>query len=176
MQIKINFPAHLLLCLSLLIFGFTQAQDDKENKLIEFKGLGQWEIWCLDIKQSGNVECNLNHVLRYKNHPDFRAMIFRFYSDGNQVTRMVIDHEWQTSFSRGYFQVDEFEKIDLSDCSKQCEFTGEPLINVIDQFSAGSKATIRFHDYLVQEFEQNIPINSFAEGMQNLKEMQKRFN
>ena len=176
MQAKIKYVAQLLLSLNLVIFGLALAQDDKENKLVEFKGLGQWEIWCLNIKQSGNIECNLNHVLRYKNHPDFRAMIFRFYSDGDQITRMVIDHEWQTSFLRGYFQVDDFEQIDLSDCGEQCEFTGETLMRVIDQFGSGNKATIRFHDYLVQEFEQNIPINSFAEGVQNLNEMQERFN
>ncbi len=170
------FRYWLVLVFGILFFNAAFAQDDKENKLVEFKGFGQWEIWCIDIKQAGNVECNLNHVLRYKNHPDFRAMIFRFYSDGDQVTRMVIDHEWQTSFVKGNFQVDDYGVIDLSNCSKQCELEGQQLIKIIEQFSSGDKATIRFHDYLIQEFEEHIPINNIVEALQNLNEMQARFN
>ena len=175
MQMKIKALCWLTVYFSLQIFGSAQAQDDQENKLVEFKGYGQWEVWCVDIQQSGTVECNLNHVLRYKNHPDFRAMIFRFYSDGDQVIKMAIDQEWQTSFSKGYIQVDDLEMIDLSDCAKKCESEGQQLEKILTQFSSGKTATIRFHDYFVQEFEENIPVSSFAEGLQSLNEMQARY-
>ena len=176
MQIKVNLLARLLLSLSFVIFGFARAQDNKENKLVEFKGLGQWEVWCLDINQSGTIECNLNHVLRYKDHPDFRAMIFRFYSDGEQITRLTIDHEWQTSFARGFLQIDDFEQVDLSDCSEQCDLENKQLENLVDQLNSANKARIRFHDYFVQEFEESMPLSGFAEGVQILKQLQTRFN
>ena len=150
------------------------AQAEKKNKLVDFKAFGQWEIWCIDMAQSGNIKCNLNQVLRYKNHPDFRAMIPRIFTDGNRITYMEIDREWQTGFSRGYIQVDKFEPVSLSDCGKPCVLEGEKLSLLLDQFGTGSKATIHFHDYLVEEFNVNISLTQFASAISALKTMQPK--
>jgi len=174
-QILKYFKNWLLVVIGLSLISSAYAQDDKKNKLVEFKGFFQWEVWCIDINQSGNIECNLNHVLRYKDHPDFRAMIFRFFSDGDQITRMTIDHEWQSSFSRGFIQIDDFDQVGLSHCEKVCELHEQQLTQIVDQMSSGDKAMIRFHDYLVQEFEENIPLSGFVQGMQSLVEMQNRY-
>ncbi len=172
MQAKYIFTVYLLLAVTLTAEPLIAQQ---KNKLVEFKRFDQWEIWCIDIEQSGRVECNLNQVLRYKDHPDFRAMIVRFYTDGDEITKMLIEHEWQTSFSRGYLQVGDFEKISLSDCGKDCVLKGNQLVQVVEQFSADNQANIRFHDYLVQEFDIKLSLSSFAEALQSLKQMQKYY-
>ena len=152
-----------------------QAEDEKKNKLKEFRGFGQWEVWCIDIAQSGTVECNLNQVLRYKNHPDFRALIPRIYTREGRVDRLVIDREWQTSLSRGFIQVDNNEPISLSWCRNPCVITGILLAKIVQQFSSGENATIRIHDYFVQQFDVNISLNNFPAALEALQEMQSRY-
>ena len=164
------------IALILLSVGWFVPYDDsyaqQKNKLAEFKAFGQWEIWCIDMAQSGNIQCNLNQVLRYKNHPDFRAMIPRIYSDGHRITRLEIDREWQTGFHRGYIQVDDFDSISLSDCGTPCVLEGKMLSELINQFAEGKNATIHFHDYLVEEFDVDISLKEFSQALEVLKIMQ----
>ena len=166
-----DFISALALC-ALLFLNDASAQAEPKNKLVDFKAFGQWEVWCIDMAQSGDIQCNLNQVLRYKNHPDFRAMIPRIFTDGQQITYMEIDREWQTGFTRGYIQVDNHEPVSLSDCGKPCVLKGEVLNKLIDQFSAGDKATIHFHDYLVEEYNVNISLQEFVSAVESLKTMQ----
>ena len=154
------------------LFAIFYAYADEKNKLVDFKAFGQWEIWCIDIAQVGDIHCNLNQVLRYKNHPDFRAMIPRFFTDGKQLTRLEIDREWQTGFSRGYIQVDDFEPVSLKTCGKPCILEGTTLEKLVDQFIKGKKASIHFHDYLVEEFNVEISLSEFKQAVETLKLMQ----
>ena len=162
----------LSLGFSFLFYSSAYTQAEQKNKLVDFKAFGQWEIWCIDIAQSGNIQCNLNQVLRYKNHPDFRAMIPRFFTDGRLITRLEIDREWQTGFARGYIQVDNFEPVSLSNCDKPCVLDGEVLSELLDQFSHGKEATIHFHDYLVEEFDVDISLAQFRQAISTLIVMQ----
>ena len=99
-------------------------------------------------------------------------MIHRFFTDGGLITRMEIDHEWQTGFARGYIQVDNLGPVYLSDCGKPCVLDGEVLAEIIDQFSNGKKATIHFHDYLVEEFDVDISVAQFSQAIDSLIDMQ----
>ncbi len=152
-----------------------QEETHKKNKLVEFKGFGEWEIWCIDIMQSGNIECNLNQVLIYKYHPDFRAMIVRFYSDGNNIHKFKLDHEWQTSLSRGYIQVDRQPSLSLADCDKPCVLQGKPAMQISSQFAGGENAVIRIHDYVVQEFRIDIELDQFAPAAETLHNLAKKY-
>lgn len=155
-----------------LFFSATCVSADKKNKLVAFRAVGQWEIWCIDIAQSGDIQCNLNQVLRYKNHPDFRAMIPRFFTDGKAITTMKIDREWQTGFARGYIKVDNFEPVSLSSCEKQCVLDGAVLSGLINQFTHGNNASIHFHDYLIEEFDVDISLAQFGKAVNLLIQMQ----
>ena len=159
----------------MLISPAAYGQNGEKNKLVEFKRFGEWEIWCLDIAGSGNIQCNLNQVLRYKNHPDFRAMIPRFYSDGARITRLVFDREWQTSFARAFIQVEGFEPVSLSQCDTPCVVEDEKLVEILRQFSSQGKAIIRIHDYLVQQFDVRIGLDSFPLALESLINMQSRY-
>ena len=180
MQLKL-FPwyKHLYRACAIVITAFSlsiaQGETLKKNKLVEFKGFGEWEIWCIDMAQSGHIECNLNQVLRYKNHPDFRAMIIRFYTDGETVTRALIDREWQSSFSRAFIQVDQHEENSLTDCARPCMLENQGLVRILDQFSTGENANIRFHDYLVEEFDVKIELKNFPQALKSLKELQMKY-
>jgi hypothetical protein len=161
-----------LVIIGLFVAMTTHAQ--QKNKLVDFKSFGQWEIWCIDIAQSGQVKCNLNQVLRYKNHPDFRAMIPRFFTNGEHLTRMEIDREWQTGFSRGYIQVDNQEPVSLSGCDNPCVIVGEELSRLVHLFMTGKKASIHFHDYLVEEFDVTISLANFVPAANTLVIMQPK--
>ncbi len=168
----------LLLNLCLLVsFSpiLAYAEQEKKNKLVAFKGFNEWEVWCIDKAQSGNVICDLNQVLKYKDHPDFRAMIVHFYVSNGEIERMVINREWQTSFSKAFIQVDNQPPISLSNCAKPCEIKGDNLAIVKKQFSSGKKANIRIHDYLIEVFDVDIDLGSYAKGLEALLQMQKQY-
>ena len=159
------FAVCILLVLSV---AHGQGEASKKNKLVEFKGFDEWEIWCIDIEQSGQVECNLNQVLRYKDHPDFRALILRFYSDGQVFNQFKLDSEWQTSLTRGFIQVDDNPSVSLAECGSRCVLQEGQVSDITTQFTNGESAVIRIHDYVVQEFDISIELDQFALAAENL--------
>ena len=156
--------------------AFAQQSDEKKkNKLVESKGFGEWEVWCIDIEQTGRVECNLNQVLLYKDHPDFRAMIVRFYSDGQNMVELKIDYEWQTSFNNGYIQVDQRLPFSLKQCDKPCIIMSTPAKQLSQSFAEGKAAKIRFYDYIVQEFIVDIELDQFVAASEALHSKTKQY-
>jgi invasion protein IalB len=163
----------LLLLLSLLLSAVC-AREGRDNKLVEFKRSGAWEVWCIAQQGSGLVVCDLNQVLRYKPHPDFRAMIPRLFVDDSGL-RLEIETERQTSLQRGYIQVDENPPVSLSECGKPCRMRGPILDRLAGQLGNGVDATIRFHDHRVERFDVPLDLEGFSEGLSALRGMQARF-
>ncbi|MEM7209745.1 MAG: hypothetical protein AAF434_18135 [Pseudomonadota bacterium] len=158
-----------------LAAGAAAAHDgNPDNKLVASEAHGDWEIWCIDYGGAGDIRCNLNLVIIYKPRPDFRAMIPRIYVDGNTY-RMEIDKEWQTSFSRGNLTFDGNNVVSLAECGSPCVAShGNPKL-FFDLLVKSENAEITFHDYLVEEFTLNFPLDGLSTGINRLRELHSRY-
>lgn len=152
-----------------------QAHDNPDNKLVDFKRVGAWEIWCLDIGGTGRIECDLNIVLNYVPNPNFRGMIPRVYAGPDGAPYLRLDYEAQTSFRRGYLQVDDGPQISLAGCERPCIIEGASARQLVDRLSSGRDAAIHFHDYVIETFDVSIDLDGFADGLTALREMQDRY-
>lgn len=151
------------------------GHDNPDNKLVSFRKSGAWEIWCLDIGGTGQIECDLNIVLNYVPNPNFRGMIPRLYIGEDGLPYVRIDYETQTTFSRGFIQVDEAAPFSLGACERPCLIEGDRAHQLVALMVNGKKATIRFHDYFVEAFDVPIDLRGFAEGVELLAEIQAEF-
>ncbi len=165
----------LMTLISTSLFSVQKEIEENKNKLVEFKGFDEWEIWCIDIAQSGNVQCNLNQVLRYKDHPDFRALILRFFSDGEKLVDFTLDREWQTSLSRGYIQVDNQPSVSLANCGSPCNLQDEQLSRLSEGFTHGANAVIRIHDFVIQEYTIPIELDHFPLAIEQLHQLAAKY-
>lgn len=150
------------------------AHDNPNNKLADFRHSGAWEIWCLDIGGTGRIECDLNIVLNYVPNPNFRTMIPRVYVSADGAPYLRLDYEAQTSFGRGYVQVDD-APFSLADCDRPCIVRGQRAQQLVDLLSKGKSAVIHFHDYVVETFDVPIDLDGFAGGLVALRELQNRY-
>lgn len=148
------------------------AHDNPDNKLVDFKRSGAWEIWCLDIGRTGRIECDLNIVLNYMPNPNFRAMIPRVYVDAEGAPYLRLDYEAQTSLSRGYVQIDDGARFSLSGCGRPCIIEGASARQLVALLDRGKSAEIHFHDYVVEAFDVPIDLDGFADGLVALRQMQ----
>ncbi|MEM7404349.1 MAG: hypothetical protein AAF458_03605 [Pseudomonadota bacterium] len=165
----------LLLCAAFGAPSWAQSHAATNNKLVEFHRVGDWEIWCLRLENTGRVECNLNYVLRYKDHPDFRAMIPRvFVRDGKP--EMHWGTEWQTDLERGSLALGEEEPLRFDNCDKPCVRKGAWLSRLIQFARSNDEAKLRFYDYIVQEFEEAIPLIGLRDGVPLLLQLQARYD
>jgi len=162
-------------CTLALAAAGARAHDNPDNKLVEFRRSGAWEIWCLDIGATGRVECDLNIVINYVPNPNFRGMIPRVYvaDDGNPFIR--IDYEAQTSFGKGYIQAGDGARLSLEDCGRPCIIEGADARRLIELLSAASSAAIHFHDYVLESFDVAIDLDGFALGLPALRELQAKY-
>lgn len=161
--------------LALLVPTQLPAHDNPGNKLVDFRRSGAWEIWCLDIGGAGRIECDLNIVLNYVPNPEFRGMIPRVYLGADGAPFLRLDYEAQTSFSRGYLQVDGSEPFPLSGCERPCMIKGASARQLVDRLSMGRTAAIHFHDHVVEAFDVPIDLDGFAGGLMALREMQNKY-
>lgn len=145
------------------------------SKLIEFRRVGAWEIWCVDVGGSGRVDCDLNIVLNYVPNPRFRGMIPRIYLDDDGAPFLRLDYELQTSFARGYVRVDDGAPMSLADCDRPCVIAGAEARVLIDRLAAGRSASLHFHDYVVESFDVPIDLDGFAEGLAALARLQAQY-
>ena len=155
--------------------SFSQSHGNKENKLVEFHHSGSWEIWCIQLGSSKKIECNLNHVLRYKDHPDFRAMIPRVFWRNDKLS-MVWGAEWQTSLHRAVIKTDDGQTIEFSGCGRPCVLASNWVTRLQQLAAQESDVTINFHDYWVEEFTESLPLDGFVDGIELLKSTQQKFN
>lgn len=171
-------PSRFVLAAALFsVFLPTQlaAHDNPNNKLVDFRHSGAWEIWCLDIGGTGRIECDLNIVLNYVPNPNFRGMIPRVYIDADGAPYFRLDYEVQTSFNRGYLQVGDHDRFPLSGCERPCIIRGASARQLIDSLSKARSAAIHFHDYVVETFDVPIDLDGFANGLAALRELQSRY-
>lgn len=165
----------LLICVALSVPAWAQSHAAKNNKLVEFHSVGDWEIWCLKLENTGRVECNLNYVLRYKDHPDFRAMIPRvFVREG--AAEMHWGTEWQTNLERGFLAVGKDERLRFDNCDRPCVRKGAWFAKLLTLAAKNDEATLRFYDYVVQEFDEAIPLVGLRDGVPLLLKLQARYD
>lgn len=150
------------------------AHDNPDNKLVDFARSGAWEVWCVDIGGAGRIDCDLNIVVDYVPNPNFRGMIPRVYLADDKSPFVRIDYEAQTSFDRGYVQVDDEPRFSLAACDRPCIIEGAEARRLTDLLSNGRSATVRFHDYLVETFDAAIDLDGFAAGLAVLRELQSK--
>ena len=166
----------LLLAASLLPLAVVEARSTHpDNKVVDFERSGAWEIWCIKQGDTGEVLCDLNLVIIYKPHPDFRAMIPRVYLNTEGEYWIEIDYEFQTSFSSGYLEAEDGARFELTDCDRPCNLRGEEAAHFVDFLATNRTVTVNFRDYLVQSFEIGVDLEGFKEGLPLLKKMQLRY-
>ena len=155
--------------------GFSQSHAGKDNELVEFHRSGSWELWCLRLGPTGPVECNLNLVLRYKDHPDFRAMIPRiFWRNSELIT--VWGAEWQTSLNRASIQTSDNQSLQFLNCGRPCQLSVDWTARLIEIAKGQSEVSISFHDYWIEEFNEPLPLDGLPEGVELLKRTQDNYN
>ncbi len=154
---------------------YAQSHDGKKNELVEFQRIGDWELWCIKLENDAAIECNLNHVLRYKDHPDFRAMIPRVYWRGN-APEMHWGGEWQTRFSRGHIRAGENLPLAFPDCGRPCVVPDGWLKQLLQLAENHEEATLRFHDFLVEEFNVPLPLHGLNKGIKLLQSAQSKYD
>lgn len=151
------------------------AHDNPDNKLVDFKRSGAWEVWCLDIGGTGRIECDLNIVLNYVPNPGFRGMIPRVYVGPDGAPHLRLDYEAQTSFRRGYLQVDDGPPFSLAGCERPCIIEGASAQQLVDRLRSGRVAAIHFHDYVIEAFDVSIDLSGFADGLTALRDLQDKY-
>ncbi|MEM7294862.1 MAG: hypothetical protein AAF420_15895 [Pseudomonadota bacterium] len=162
-------------CLLAALSASALAHDgNPDNKLIKAENYGDWEIWCIDYGGTGDIRCNLNLVIVYKPRPDFRAMIPRIYVQGDGY-RLEIDKEWQTSFRRGEIALENGVVLSLSDCGSPCVVMWDNPTELFTQLSNNENAKIRFHDYLVEDFNIDFSLRGLPNGLSRLTELHNLF-
>ena len=172
------FPRLLapLVFLALLLASVAHAHDgNPDNKLVTSEPHGDWEIWCIDYGGTGDIRCNLNLVIVYKPRPDFRAMIPRIYVK-DEGFRMEIDKEWQTSFDRGQLVFADATAVSLVNCGSPCKVNTEKPGVLFELLQTSSSARIRFHDYVVQEFDLDFSLDGLETGLRRLRELHLEFS
>ena len=172
---RLMLAIYLAVAAALLPIQANAHDGNPNNKLVEFENHGAWEIWCIDYGGTGDIRCNLNLVLVYQPRPNFRAMIPRVFYRDNEY-RMEINTEWQTSLARGNLHFDETRVFSLSECGTPCVLEGKPLDQVLELMRASQQATIEFHDFLVEEFTIEFPLNGVVEGLHRLAELQRKYD
>lgn len=160
---------------TLLVIATTAQARDPDGKLVDFEKSGAWEIWCIDTRHRPRVVCDLNIVLRYKPHPDFRALIPRVFVDDDGSPWFLIEMERQTSVKRGFIRAGAQPAFSLSECGDPCTLEGDEARALVGLLSSADVAIFRIHDYLIQEFDVEIDLDGFRDGLQKLKEMQARY-
>ena len=165
-----------LLCLLIVLSsGSVVGRDaDPDDKLVDYRKSGAWEIWCIHRAVSDQVVCDMNIVLNYQPHPDFRAVIPRVYLDQAGKPWLRLELEWQTSVANGFIQVDD-RSFALADCDKPCTIRGEQAQALTQELARGRSATLHIRDYVVQEFAIPIDLEGFRQGLEWLAQMQARF-
>ncbi len=115
------------------------AHDDPGNKLVDFARSGAWEVWCLDVGGSGRIDCDLNIVVNYVPNPNFRGLIPRVYLADDDEPLWRIDYETQTSFGRGYVQVDDEPRFSLAACERPCIIDGAEAHRLTELLSTAAR-------------------------------------
>ena len=146
-----------------------------DNEVADFERSGAWEIWCIKQGDTGKVICDLNLVIIYKYHPDFRAMIPRVYYTPKQGYMIEFEYEFQTSFSDGYLLADDGQRFDLSGCDRPCIFEGAQAAEFVSFLRNSQSMRVVFDDYLVQEFDIEFDLNGFDQGVDTLEKMQSDY-
>ena len=141
---------------------------------MEYRKSGAWEIWCIQRAALNQVVCDMNIVLNYKPHPDFRAVIPRIYLDEASNPWLRLELEWHTSVANGFIQVND-RTFTLANCDQRCLIRGELAQALTQELARGRSATLRIHDYAVQEFDIPIDLEGFRQGLEWLGQMQARF-
>lgn len=169
-------PCLLLLLLLLTPYTAPEARSrHPDNKVVEFQRSGAWEIWCIRQGDTGEVICDLNIVVIYQPHPDFRAMIPRVYMAQSDEYWIEIEYELQTSFSAGFLESDSGARLELGNCDRPCILHRAEARRFVEFLKGSSSVSVNFRDYLIQEFEIDIDLKGFAEGLPLLKQMQSQY-
>lgn len=144
-----------------------------ENKLVDFERSGAWEIWCIEQGDTREVICDLNLVIIYKPHPDFRAMIPRVYLAAAEDYWIEFEHEFQTSLS-DLSRTGDGARFSMRDCDRPCTLRGAPAQRFVEFLATSEAVKVHFTDYLVQDFSVDFDLEGFREGLSLLKDMQLR--
>ena len=148
---------------------------EERYELAEYAASGAWEVWCLRDRIDGGVACNLNQVLAYSPHPDFRATILRFRIPAAGELALTIDYEWQTSYERGHLQAADGSRLPLAGCDRPCEITGTRARTAAAMLAAGGTARLRLHDHGVERHDVAVDTRGVSAGLLLLERMQARW-
>ena len=145
-----------------------------DNKVVEFKRSGAWEVWCIKLGDTGEIVCDLNLVIIYKPHPDFRAMIPRIYWTNRNKYVVEFEYERQTSFSSAYLESKSGTRFSLNKCNRPCWMKGSDATEFVEFLAENTDLKIAFTDYFIQDFQVDFDLEGFKTGLDLLKEMQMR--
>ncbi len=157
-----------------LLFDAGARSKHPDNKLVEFKRSGAWEIWCIKLGDSGQIVCDLNLVIIYKPHPDFRAMIPRVYWTARGTYAVEIEYERQTSFSSAFIESESGARFALQACERPCWLKGVEADKFVAFLTENTGLKISFSDYFIQDFQIDFDVRGFKQGLGLLKAMQTR--
>ncbi len=146
-----------------------------DNKVADFERSGAWEIWCIKLGDTGETICDLNLVIVYKPHPDFRAMIPRVYWSEAHGYFIEFEYERQTGLSSAHLEAGSGEKFVFGDCDRPCLLGGREARAFVAFLENSSTLKIHFSDYIFQDFSVDVDLDGFREGLELLKRMQARF-
>ena len=145
-----------------------------DNEVVEFKRSGAWEVWCIKLGDTGEIVCDLNLVIIYKPHPDFRAMIPRVYWTKDRAYAIEIEYERQTSFSNAYLGSESGARFALNQCDRPCWMNGSDANEFVGFVAENAGLKINFTDYFFEDFQIDFDAEGFKQGLDFLKEMQVR--
>lgn len=167
----------LPILLALLLVPLAGAEGRSEhpgNELVEFASSDSWEIWCIRLGDTGEIVCDLNQVIIYMPHPDFRAMIPRVYWTEKEQYRVEFEYERQTSFSDAGLVSTSGGEFSLDHCDRPCLMHGATAAEFVRFLENSTDVQIRFTDYFVQDFLVDLDVEGFAHGLDLLRQMQTR--
>lgn len=144
------------------------------NQTVDFARFGDWEVWCIRLVRTDEVVCDLNNVLDYVPHPNFRALIPRVDLDPEDRTYVEIEHEWRTALEPGWFEVPGRPRFAFEVCGEPCVFEGPSADELVALWSAGGAATLRLYDFVVEPHDVTVDLDGFVEGLAALKAMPAR--
>ena len=170
-----SLPFILFITAALLPVTAVSRSTHPDNTVADFERSGAWEIWCIKQGDTGKVICDLNLVIIYKPHPDFRAMIPRVYYTQKKGFMIEFEYEFQTSFSDGYLVAGSGQRFDLSDCDRPCILKGVEAGEFVSFLRDSQSMRVVFDDYLVQEFDVEFDLDGFNQGVDLLKKMQSGY-
>lgn len=147
------------------------GHDDPDLQLQSYAGHGEWEVWCLQHRETGQIRCNLNTVLIYKPRPDFRALIPRISITPDGGHRIAFDTEWQSSLARARFEFADGSGFSLAGCFSPCELGGEAADRLISRFATQPRAVLRFHDHLVESQHAELDLRGFRDALRDLRRL-----